>query len=481
MNSRYVLLLLGPLLLLACDRRTPSGNKPEPETWKARMSAITWVAYSSPSANPEKRIEPDETAIREDLATLRKAGFTGLVTYGSSGIMGRDLPSLATSAGFEGLIVGVWDPTSRDELDAAKSAAKFPIVLGYCVGNEGYQKRYKLPELSAAIQELRTTTGKPVTTTEEFDDYSDQELLELGDWIFPNVHPYFHNKLIPEPAARWTEGAYLDLKRRSQRLIILKEVGLPTAGDNTLSESAQVQYYLALAKSDVRFVYFEAFDQPWKTSLPVEPHWGIFRSDRTPKRLASHLMKEPPVSQTKVDEPFYVYLDAGSPKNHFVPSGYMGDLKNIHINEAFEENPHSGKTCIRIQVDKFRFFTNRLTGARGWAGVYWQEPPNNWGKDEFWKGKGFDLSEYKRVLFWGRADKECSIEFKVGGIDERYGDSLSFPRSKLVDLDNEWREFVIDLSGADLRNIIGGFCWVTNNLTNPHGATFYLDDIRYER
>src|SRR5205823_9481233 len=133
-------------------------------------------------------------------------------------------------------------------------------------------------------------------------------------------------------------------------------------------------------QTDVRFVYFEAFDQPWKTHLPVEPHWGIFRSDRTPKVLASRLMKQDPLAQATDDGAFYVYLDAGSPKNHYKPSGYMGDLKNIHIIEAYEQNPHSGKTCIRIQCDKFSRFPNALTGAKGWAGVFWQEPPNNWGK-----------------------------------------------------------------------------------------------------
>jgi len=84
--------------------------------------------------------------------------------------------------------------------------------MGYCVGNEGLEKRYKLEQLSTVMQSLRTLTGKPVTTTEELEDYSDKALLQLGDWVFPNVHPYFHNQLDPDAAVRWTKAAYDDVK-----------------------------------------------------------------------------------------------------------------------------------------------------------------------------------------------------------------------------------------------------------------------------
>ena len=57
-----------------------------------------------------------------------------------------------------------------------------------------------------------------------------------------------------------------------------------------MSEAAQETYYTELARTDVKFVYFEAFDQPWKTHLPIEPHWGIFTADRKPKALAKRLL-----------------------------------------------------------------------------------------------------------------------------------------------------------------------------------------------
>ncbi len=473
----------------ASTEEPTTGASQQLTAWREKVSSIIWVAYSPPSANPDKGIEASCESIREDLAVLRQAEFTGLVTYSSAGILGSELPKMAQTEGFKGLIMGIWDPSSQEEINNAKAASLIPIVLGFCIGNEGLEKRYGTTVLAGAIQNLREATGKPATTTEEIDDYFDGALFGLGDWVFPNAHPYFHNQVNPDEAVSWSKAAYDDLRRRTDLFVMFKEVGLPTAGDleGTLSEANQERYYKDLAKTDVQFVYFEAFDQPWKTHLPVEPHWGIFRSDRTPKLLALMLMGKEPLtnssSSSATELTFYIYQDADSPDNHYKPTGYMGDTGDIHINETFEDNPNSGKTCIRIVYDAKGKGPNACPYAPPcqWAGVYWQEPPNNWGKDQFWKGKGFNLSGYNRLVFWGRADKSCIIEFKVGGIDEPYGDSLTYPRGIHAELNKDWQEFEINLGGTNLSHIIGGFVWVTNWDTNPDGVTFYLDDIRFEK
>ena len=463
---------------------TPTATAaPLPIAWLEEVSSIVWVAYSPPEADPDNGVEVSSESIREDLAVLHQAGFTGLVTYGSSGVLGRELPTLAQLRGFQGLIMGIWDPFNQEEIAAVEAAADLPIILGFCVGNEGLYKRYEMSDLSVVIQELREATGKPVATTEEIDDYSDENLIQLGDWVFPNAHPYFHNQLDPDAAVRWTQSAYDDLKRRTDQFVMFKEVGLPTSGDpeGSLSEASQERYYQRLVDTDVQFVYFEAFDQLWKTHLPIESHWGIFYSDRTPKLLGWQLMGKEP---SPTPEPaFYIYRDAGSPDNHYRPTGYMGDVGDIHINEAFDGSSHSGQTSIRVVYDAEGKGQNECPYSPPckWAGVYWQEPLNNWGRDAFWEGKGFDLSDYNRLVFWAKADRACVIEFKVGGINEPYGDSLVYPRSIYANLSEDWQEFEIELEGADLKHIIGGFVWVTNWDTNPGGVTFYLDTVRFER
>jgi len=106
---------------------------------------IVWVAYSPPKGDPSRGVEPTTESIREDLVTLKAAGFTGLVTYGSSGVLGRELPEVAKATGFKGVIVGIWDPSNPYEIAAAKKAAQFPIVLGFCVGNEGWNSVITCP------------------------------------------------------------------------------------------------------------------------------------------------------------------------------------------------------------------------------------------------------------------------------------------------------------------------------------------------
>src|SRR6185436_4273353 len=277
------------------------------------------------------------------------------------------------------------------------------------------------------------------TTTEEIDDYFyNEKLLQFGDWIFPNAHPYFHNKREPEAALRWTQRVYDNLKNRTDRFVFLKEVGLPTAGtdDGTLSEESQTEYFVALANTDINFVYFEAFDQPWRTDPPIESHWGIFNSDRTPKLLGLQLMGIVHPTVEPLDTALYIYKDSGWPDNHFVPSGSMGDIGDIHINQAYTENPHSGNSAIEVVYDAAGAAPNNCDSSTPckWSGVYWLEPSNNWGLDPTFEGQGVDLSEYSRLKLWARADRSCAIKFLVGGIDTPYGDSLKVPIQKVVEL-----------------------------------------------
>jgi exo-beta-1,3-glucanase (GH17 family) len=284
----FLVALIASIFATSCIVKVGDNPTPSPQTWEEKVSAIRWIAYFPTNADPNEGVEASVESIRQDLSVLRAAGFDGLVTYSAGGMTGRELPDLAQEQGFVGLIVGVWDPANQAEIANAKAAAQNPIVLGYCIGNEGLYNRYDMPDLINAIENMKKATNKPVATTEEIGDYVDEELLKIGDWIFPNVHPYFHNLLDPSLAVDWTKAAYQDMTRRSgDRFVLFKEVGLPTAGDREgiLSEETQTRYYQGLAASGTKFVYFEAFDQPWKSSLPIEPHWGLFRSDRTPKQV----------------------------------------------------------------------------------------------------------------------------------------------------------------------------------------------------
>ena len=193
------------------------------------------------------------------------------------------------------------------------------------------------------------------------------------------------------------------------------------------------------------------------TGTPVAPEAKVIA-----KEVAN------PGQETKA---FWVYADKHSPDNHYIPSGWIGDYGDIGIVDESVENPHSGTTCIKFS------YSAKKTQGQGWAGVYWQNPPNNWGS----KKGGFDLTGMTKLTFWARGAKgdEVIQKFLVGGIKGTYPDSAAVELGP-VELSDVWRQYTINLVGKDLSYISAGFCWVTTADLNSHGATFYLDDIKFE-
>lgn len=155
----------------------------------------------------------------------------------------------------------------------------------------------------------------------------------------------------------------------------------------------------------------------------------------------------------------------------FYPSGWMGDWGDITFDDASEDNPHSGSTCIRVTYSAAR------SQGEGWAGIYWRYPDSNWGN----KDEGQDLSWATRLTFWARGQRGGeNAEFKAGGIKGKHPDSIQpVVSTGVVRLSDNWQQFAINLSGKNLSHVIGGFCWVTNRNQNPRGCTIYLDDIEY--
>jgi hypothetical protein len=176
-------------------------------------------------------------------------------------------------------------------------------------------------------------------------------------------------------------------------------------------------------------------------------------------------------SKKAASEPFYVYSDKGSMKNHYAPSGWMGDYGDLAIKDGYTEGCADGKTCTRWDYN--------AKGAQGanWAGVFYQQPPNNWGG----KPGGYDLSGHKRLTFWAKGGEEGVkiAEFKVGGITGEFGDSDAQSIGP-VSLTKDWKKYTIDLADKNLSHIIGGFCWSASKDDNPNGFTLYLDEIRFE-
>lgn len=225
------------------------------------------------------------------------------------------------------------------------------------------------------------------------------------------------------------------------------------------------QYTINLAGRDLSYI---TGGFSWVTSSDLNPDGCTFYLDDI-KFEADPAMK--PESKKREAMPFYVYADRSSLNNHFIPSGWMGDYGDIKYDSTSKEDPYLGDSCMKIT------YSAKATQGARWAGICWQNPANNWGNAD----AGFDLSRATKLTFWARGEKggERIEEFKSGGIMGEFSDSDSSTIGPVI-LNKEWTQYTIDLKGKDMSYIIGGFCWSTNIDNNPEGATFYLDEIKYE-
>lgn len=164
--------------------------------------------------------------------------------------------------------------------------------------------------------------------------------------------------------------------------------------------------------------------------------------------------------------PLVIYDEAGRDKPPYLPTGWMGETKQIALADDWAVQPHTGSYCIRAQYKS----------PAGWGGVVWQQPGNNWGD----KPGGWNVAGAKRLTFWARGergDEVVSFEFGLLGSDKRFHDSGKGKLDK-IRLTADWKQYAIDLTGADLSRIVTGFAWTVGGQGQP--ITFYLDDVRYE-
>jgi len=229
--------------------------------------------------------------------------------------------------------------------------------------------------------------------------------------------------------------------------------------------NAWKQYTINLVGKDLSYVN-GGFS--WSTTADLNPDGATFYIDDIKFEADPDLKPEGKKQEVM---PFYIYADRSTAANHFIPSGYMGDYGDIKYDGASKEDPYLGDTCIKL------VYSGKATQGARWAGVFWQYPANNWGSVD----AGFNLSSANKLTFWARGAKggERIEEFKVGGIMGEFSDSDSAMIGPVL-LNKEWTQYTIDLKGKDMSYIIGGFTWSANVDNNPDGATFYLDEIKFE-
>lgn len=189
--------------------------------------------------------------------------------------------------------------------------------------------------------------------------------------------------------------------------------------------------------------------------------------NKSGKSLAAQ--QEELTPQERAQLAFYVYSDFKAILNHYYPSGWMGDSRDLTFNQQHSKGVYAGKHCIKVQYSP--------RGSNRWAGIYWQQPSNNWGD----KKGGYNLSKAEYLTFWMKGEKggEKIAEVKIGGFKGQFPDSAEAVKKKIV-LTKDWKLYWMDLRKKDMSYIAGGFAFVVNKADNPDGCIFYIDEVRYE-
>jgi hypothetical protein len=186
---------------------------------------------------------------------------------------------------------------------------------------------------------------------------------------------------------------------------------------------------------------------------------------------------------------FPVYDDLGSAGNHFHARAKIPDEHApVLILGGSTDQPHSGATATRNELIASSpsafggfYFMNGVLPAGHTA------PLLNFGT---YPNAGItELAGATALTFWARGAKGGEqVDFFMGGVgwDPETGHkNAPYPDSSPahhlhVHLTAQWQSFRIDLAGANLSYVLGGFGWAASVPENPDGAVFFVDDIQFE-
>ncbi len=243
------------------------------ETWVSYDSAYYWPADLEPLVQHLPQ-EPTEEEIRQELTTLRSAGFSAIYLHESRAAL-RDVPRLAREAGFRGVVMAIriGDPkrlSSRevlDQIDAAASASRW--VDAYCFG-ELTAREVDLGELKRSLATIRLKTKRPVTTSFLDDEYFGRRgaaLRELADFTIRGLHHQWDTQPSVAAAIERVERAYESFQQ-DEAPGLLTFVGFPSAGSHEWSDASQADFFRAVkgklrAPLGTNCVYYTSFDLPW--------------------------------------------------------------------------------------------------------------------------------------------------------------------------------------------------------------------------
>jgi exo-beta-1,3-glucanase (GH17 family) len=186
-----------------------------------------------------------------------------------------------------------------------KLANQYPaIIFSLSAGNEATvdwtDHFVSVEKVIEYVRMIKKGAKQPVTFCENYVPWLTKlsPLVDEIDFISIHTYPVWEYKHINE-ALEYTKQNYFGVADTyPHKPAMITEAGWATNSNGrgikpeNVSEVFQEIYYNDLVKWSkeegiITFV-FEAFDEPWKGSpeeLEPEKHWGLFKVDRTPKKV----------------------------------------------------------------------------------------------------------------------------------------------------------------------------------------------------
>lgn len=188
------------------------------------------------------------------------------------------------------------------------------IIVAVNVGNEifvdwSWHRIDDMDKVIGHIRDVRANIKQPVTVNDDYNFWNkdrSQKIAREIDFIGLHAYAFWNDKTIDE-AMNWTESIYRDIQQRHpDHAIAFTETGWPTSRVYDSSYEGSLigkagedeqkiffdQYDAWVDNNRVISLYFEAFDESWKGGFDgdnpmdkAEKHWGVYKADRTPKKL----------------------------------------------------------------------------------------------------------------------------------------------------------------------------------------------------
>ena len=292
------------------------------------------VAYSGfrTGQHPDRghgAINPSDEEVLEDLQLLVEHQFSLIRLY-DAGENSADVLRLIRQHQLPiKVMLGIWleaelsnhlacewlnEPIAQQKLDANKLvnqkelargvalATQYEdIVMAVNVGNEALVEwndhLVSLDAIIAYVKQMKSAIKQPVTVADNCEWWINDgaPLAEVVDFLGVHTYPAWENIPI-EQALDYTIDSIERVHRAlpDKPIAILEGGWASTANEfGGANEDNQARYYVEVAEwarqTHTTFMFFEAFDEPWKGSPDnlngAEKHWGLFFEDRTPKKV----------------------------------------------------------------------------------------------------------------------------------------------------------------------------------------------------